>query len=412
MAATCRVVGGPTSGTDFSLHTVTLTDSVLPGETIVLLVGHSLRITDGLVGFADVNTGPYLTIDAECSNSDNSGAGRGISCLSAYLPDGVPSGSTLRYSVKFVGGAYYHGQSPFATVLALNSGDGRYMVFDTAVSQFVLADSTPHTPTITSAADAIVLGYFAAATSVGAGWWTPDAGETEFADSAQGTESLYNVAGNYRIATSAYTGTMGGTQASGAGDYGTLAASYKAVSTEPDRGPIILAGDREGGSTTDFFASTHTAAFPFVAAASGTSTQMASRFGVENLLTLTGVKLGIYTDDAANTRPGTLIASGTVSPDPREAGIFFASVAATLVSGTKYWLAVSGSGQQVDIAGLASAAFGREGVGEMVGTWVPSGNMGVKPGIWIEKPSTVADVTLKPATLSQFDRELDPRAWF
>jgi len=389
MAATCRVIAGPTPGTDNSVHKLTLTDSVAAGETIVFLSGLSLYVTEGLVGFADVDTGPYLSFD--CEYSAISSNGRGISCFSAYSPNGVASGTTLRFSVKYTAGAYYHGQSPYAVALALNSGDGRYMVFDTYAAADTNLDTTPHTPSITSAADAIILGFFAGYNSGTPGWWTPDGGETEFADEAAGTESGYCIAGNYRIVTSPYTGASGGTLAGSTG-FGTLIASYKATSAEPNRGPTILAGSREVGVTVsnDFWEDGHTGAFPFVCATTGTSTQMGMTPMLENDTpsAITGVKLGVYTHDSGNNRPGTLIASGTVSPDPVKGGRFMADVVASLNSGTTYWLACSSHGQRFDLAGVASTNFGRESLTEMPGTWSQTANMQVQPAIWIEQQPT------------------------
>ena len=412
MAMTARVVAGPTPFTDDTEHSVALTDNVAAGETCVAFIGCSVTDINGIVGYVDANDGA-MTTTADCStqttwqkDEEFGGAGgggyRGVSCFSSYIKTGLTSGDTIRFGVKhgsggtFDASGFYHGQSPHICVIALNSGDGRYMVYDTSDSNNENTTTTPNSPSITTANDSIVLGFFAGATTAGVGWFTPGSGWTELVDSASGTESNFNIACQYRLATTSYSGDSSGTSSVSA-SFGNIIASYKATAGEPGGVPTILAGTRErGGTDGDFFGSGNTAAFPFVASSTGTSLRMGSSFLRDNS-GITTVKLGVYSHDSGNNRPLTLLGSGSVTVNPVNSVAFGATVSGvTINGGTTYWLAYSGAGEQVDIDGLASAGFGREGTGNMVGTWVAGGNMGVKPGIWIEStPTTASDPLAK-----------------
>lgn len=411
MAMTARVVAGPTSFSDNTEHSVTLTDNVAAGETCVALIACSVTDINGIVGYVDANDGA-MTTTSDCAtqwtwqkDEEFGGAGgggyRGVSCFSSYIKTGLTSGDTIRFGVKhgsggtFDASGFYHGQSPFIVVIALNSGDGRYMVYDTSDSNSQTNVTSIASPSITSSTDVIVLGFSGGATTVGAGWFTSGSGWTELADTAQGTESNFNICAQWRTSSTSFSGTHNGTSSASA-SFGNIVVSYKATSTEPGGVPTILVGSRERDTGPgDFFGSGNTAAFPFTAAATGAGVRMGGCFRLDNSGVNT-VKLGIYTHDAGNNRPGTLMASGSVSINPVNLCPFGAAVSVNVTASTTYWLAFSGAGEQVDIDGLSSAGFGREGTGNMVGTWVAGGNMGVKPGIWLETTgSTVSDPLAK-----------------
>lgn len=120
------------------------------------------------------------------------------------------------------------------------------------------------------------------------------------------------------------------------------------------------------------------------------------QLGVANAA-LTGVHLAIYADNAGV--PGTLLTSGTVSPNPTGTGLFSADVApVSLVSGTTYHLAVSGTGEQVDLQGTSSAN-GHEGAGNPSNPWSNQGGMAATPIIWGEDAAAVPVLPPQPAFL-------------
>ena len=406
MAATCRLVATATSYSDKTQHQLALTDNVAAGETLVLLTACSVTDINGIVGYADADAGPYvdymssatdpcpcgvMRIDEELGASGGGGY-NGMSCLSQYVNAPIASGTTIRFGVKhgsggtFDASGFYHGQSPWAAAFALNSGDGRFYIPDVGDSVATGATTSPASPSITTADDAIVLGSFGGTATAGAGWFTAGTGWTELVDTAQGTESAFNFACQYRIATSSFSGTSSGTSSVSA-NFGALIMSYKAVSVEPTKTGVIMLGNRSVPSTltSDFFSAGNTAAWPFTANYSGAVQAICGRFSEDNP-TINTCKVGIYDHDAANNRPLRLLGSAAIGVNPVN-WVPFKGILATdvyVAKGTTYWLAFSGANEQGNIQGLSSAASGREGTGNMVATWVAGGNMGVIPGIWAE----------------------------
>src|SRR3954447_27077172 len=117
----------------------------------------------------------------------------------------------------------------------------------------------------------------------------------------------------------------------------------------------VLLGRTSAGTTADFGTANRTDAWKFTAVASG---QLARIWAQTKVANPTGVvKLGIYDDDAANARPGNLlavaVASGATGTTP-----FFADITpVTIVAGTVYWLAWVNSLENFDFQGDAAGSY-------------------------------------------------------
>lgn len=151
----------------------------------------------------------------------------------------------------------------------------------------------------------------------------------------------------------------------------------------------VLLGTQSSGTTTDFFGAGGTGGWSFVAAASGNVVDIYCQLGVANP-TATAMSLGIYSDSAG--APSTLLGSATVSDLrlARDTGLFKATLASpvAVVSGTTYWLAVSGSTEQMDLHGSGNA--GKEATSNMPSTWGALGNMAARPILYATDGATPA----------------------
>lgn len=225
MAVSYRIVAGPEGQSDNRQHTITLDDAVEPGETMVLLIGHSVTTEVGVTGSVADPDGNLWVRDELAIG----GTGRGVTVFSAYCPAGLAVGSTVRFFTTDTN----HGESPYFIMLALNSGDSRRMVYDTSDANFSGYTSTPTSPSITTYnGDCAVFGFLAGS-DYAAGWWTPGSGWSEIADTGTATESTYSIACQGRLPTSTFSGTSTGT-ASGNNQWGHVIVSYKAVTvTDP-----------------------------------------------------------------------------------------------------------------------------------------------------------------------------------
>lgn len=123
----------------------------------------------------------------------------------------------------------------------------------------------------------------------------------------------------------------------------------------------VLLGRTTAGTTGDFNAAGHTAAWKFVAAASGQLKYIFSQTKVSNP-TGTGVKLGVYADSAGV--PGTRLGFALVDDltAARGTGVFRATLATpvSIVSGTTYHLSRYMATEQCEFQGDASAATYQE----------------------------------------------------
>lgn len=116
----------------------------------------------------------------------------------------------------------------------------------------------------------------------------------------------------------------------------------------------VLLGRTSAGTSGDFEPSASTIAWKFTAVATGQLATIFAQTKVSNP-SFSTAKLGIYDDDAANARPGNLLASATVVATGT--GIFSTAVSQAIVNGTVYWLAFSATGEQIDFQGDAAGAY-------------------------------------------------------
>lgn len=161
----------------------------------------------------------------------------------------------------------------------------------------------------------------------------------------------------------------------------------------------VLVGQSSSGTNADFFGDGNTAAWKFTASATGNVAVLKFTVKVANPA-FTSAKLGIYTDDAANGRPGTLLASGDadVLADARGTGTFSVTLASpqAVTNGTAYWLAIAAAGEQANFQGTTDTT-GKEQTGLMPSPYgVPLGGMGSIPAIWGEDAS--AGAFIRPTT--------------
>lgn len=126
----------------------------------------------------------------------------------------------------------------------------------------------------------------------------------------------------------------------------------------------VLLGRQSAGTTTDFNAIGHTAAWTFVASASGQLKYIYSQTKVANA-TLTGAELGIYADSSG--LPGARLGFAAVDDltAARGTGVFRATLATpvSIVVGTTYWLARYGATESFDFQGDTVAATYQETTG-------------------------------------------------
>lgn len=127
----------------------------------------------------------------------------------------------------------------------------------------------------------------------------------------------------------------------------------------------LLVGQQTAGTTADFVAASATSVWKFTASASGTLTRVYCRLQAQNPA-LSVFKLGIYADSAGS--PGARLGHAAVDEgDYRFGGLIAATISpgVTIVSGTQYWLALRGVGEQVDFAGSSVASSYSENAGSV-----------------------------------------------
>jgi hypothetical protein len=105
----------------------------------------------------------------------------------------------------------------------------------------------------------------------------------------------------------------------------------------------------------DFNAGGTAEAFPYTAARTGSSTTIS--FYVDASSQATGGQLGIYTDSGWNS-PGKRLGQASFHPTPGWNTVTLSGTRIT--SGTKYWLAVLGTGGQIAFRDQATGARSEE----------------------------------------------------
>lgn len=159
----------------------------------------------------------------------------------------------------------------------------------------------------------------------------------------------------------------------------------------------VLLGRQSAAANADFEASAWTIAWKFTAVASGTLKTIKAQTQNANA-GFTSARLGIYDHDAGNNRPNNDLADSAVNSltAAQGTGVFDATVSVSITNGTTYWLAFSGSGEQIDFKGDTSGAYHARAL-VMPATWGVSDNAAGTTNmiIWGE---SVDDVILFKAT--------------
>jgi hypothetical protein len=159
----------------------------------------------------------------------------------------------------------------------------------------------------------------------------------------------------------------------------------------------VLLGRTSAGATADFTTSDTTAAWSFVAAASGNLKYIFSQTQVAN--TATAVKLGIYADSAG--APGARLGFASVDDltTANGTGVARATLSSTvaITSGTTYWLAWSSLGDtrnfQGDSAGSYKETDTARDFPDPFGTATTSS---VNAIIWGEDAAALPDLMMAP----------------
>lgn len=130
----------------------------------------------------------------------------------------------------------------------------------------------------------------------------------------------------------------------------------------------VLLGRTSAGTTADFTASGGTAAWDFVASASGDLTTIFAQTKVANA-GATGVRLGIYSNGAGVPATGGLLGVASATSFTGT-GVFSATLGTpvAIVSGTTYWLAWFAASENFDFQGDSSGNYKEFGAADFPNT--------------------------------------------
>lgn len=136
----------------------------------------------------------------------------------------------------------------------------------------------------------------------------------------------------------------------------------------------VLLGRTTAGTTADFVVNSDATAWKVTASATGTLATISAQFKVANA-GLTNVQVAIYDDSAGGTRPGARLGEGSTTVGITGTGVFTATgFSVSIVSGTVYWLALRGIGEQVDFQGSTAGTYVEDtGAGPFQATWPSAG---------------------------------------
>jgi len=178
----------------------------------------------------------------------------------------------------------------------------------------------------------------------------------------------------------------------------------------------VLLGRTSAGTTADFDAAGFPAAWKVTAAATGTLTSIYGWTKVANA-GLTSIELGIYADDAGGTRPGTRLGNATTTNvEIKDGGAFAVTgLSVSITSGTVYWLAWRGVGEQFDWQGDASGAYVENAVSAALANPWPSANNNagsVNNIIWgTDTAPVVFDAKSRSTATDTTESTANPQTW-
>lgn len=199
-----RVVGGPQDFSDDTQHTILLDDNVEVGERVVVFGATSVDTPVGTIGSVTDESGNTYVLDEQ--NAPSFGLGNAVNAYSARCDTALDIGDDVTIHVT----PGWHGMSPYWLVVAINSGGAADMVKDVSDEALSALASTISTPTITTADNAAVFGFFAGDHDSGENWTMGGIGWTEIADTPPGTESTYSIVLMGRLAETSFNGNASG----------------------------------------------------------------------------------------------------------------------------------------------------------------------------------------------------------
>jgi hypothetical protein len=157
----------------------------------------------------------------------------------------------------------------------------------------------------------------------------------------------------------------------------------------------VLLGRQSAGTSADFNAASNPSGWKFTASASAPLAFIFAQTKVANA-GITSVELRCYDDSAGGARPGALIGSGSTSVGVTGTGIFSASISQlpSITSGTVYWLAWRGLGEQFDFQGSTAGSYVENVNGVWADPWQSTGNNSgtIDAILWGEDAGTPAPV--------------------
>ena len=146
----------------------------------------------------------------------------------------------------------------------------------------------------------------------------------------------------------------------------------------------VLVGSTSEGTGTDFASSDHTAAWGFVATASGLAKKLWINPKVDNVGE--SIKVGIYANDVGDV-PGARLGVAGPFTIPAGTGPYafdISSLGISIVSGTRYHLAIRDAGANYNFQGTAAAAAYYERNADFIDPFNTGAPGGFRVAIWVE----------------------------
>ena len=225
--------------------------------------------------------------------------------------------------------------------------------------------TAPATPTITAGPSGSTT-----ATSASFSFTTDDSAAT-FSCSLDGaaSSSCSSPKAYSSLATGSHTFAVKATNSTGtsAAASRTWTVTATAPASPPPAGTTLL-GSSSVQSLVDSNSAGSAEAFPATASASGSATKL--KVYVGGGTSATSLIAGVYTDSSGH--PRSLVTTGTLSSPAKGAWVTVTVPAASLTSGTKYWIALLGRGGKLEIRDRSSSTCQSESSASSSLTALPS----------------------------------------
>ncbi len=195
------------------------------------------------------------------------------------------------------------------------------------------------------------------------------------------------------------------TATNGAGSASQPSAVSAPISSSGRTGNATLLGDQNQANNADSNAAGIAQAFAYTAAASGTTTDI--QLYVNSGTTATELFLGLYSDNGG--KPGSLLATGSISSPTAGAWNDVTVGSATVTAGTSYWIGLLGTGGQLfypDTAAGSGASYvnSTANLTSLPQTYAPGNEYAVSPastyvvGVTTSSPSAPSNTS--PPTIN------------